>query len=99
MEFQNEESVIEALKQTELKIDGRKVIIKRSESDVKMREKLQNVLYITNLSYQTKEEDLVTFFASFGINNISEIHIVKDDEGASKGFAFIQFVDEVKNLA
>jgi len=85
----------EALNLTDLRIDGRKVIIKRSESDVKVREKLQYVVYITNLSYQTKEDDLKSFFTNNGINNINDIHLVKDEDGSSKGFAFIQFENEV----
>lgn len=60
-----------------------------------MREKLQFVIYITNLSYETKEGDLEAFFLNNGITNIKEIHIVKDEDGSSKGFAFVQFEDEV----
>ena len=95
MEFQNEESVNEAITLTDLRVDGRKLIIKKSESDVKVREKLQYVVYITNLSYETREDDLKSFFTNYGINNINDIHIVKDEEGSSKGFAFVQFENEV----
>lgn len=87
--------MLEAMKLTDLRIGGRKVILKKSESDVKMREKLQHVVYLTNLSYETTEVDLEGFFTNNGINNIREIHIVKDEDGSSKGFAFIQFEDEV----
>jgi len=95
VEFQNEESVNEAITLTDLRVDGRKLIIKKSESDVKVREKLQYVVYITNLSYETREDDLKSFFTNYGITNINDIHIVKDEKGLSKGFAFVQFENEV----
>jgi RNA recognition motif-containing protein len=95
VEFQDDKSVNIALEMKEMRIDGRKIIIKRSQSDTKMREKLNNVVYLTNIAYDTKEKDLVAFFFTYGVDKIQEIHIVRDEDGASKGFAFVQLEDEV----
>lgn len=80
---------------TDLKIDGRKIIVKRSQSDVKMREKLKHVVYMTNLAYSTQEKDIAAFFLTHGVDGIEDIHIVTNEDGSSKGFAFVQFDKEV----
>lgn len=96
VEYQNEESVTEALKMTDIRIDGRKVIIKKSESDIKIRENLKFVAYITNLSYETKDKDLNSFFNNHEINGIKELMIVREEDGTSKGYGFAEFENEVK---
>ena len=51
----------------------------------------ENSVRVTNLSEDTKEQDLVELFGPFG--NISRIYIAYDRETReSRGFAFINFV-------
>jgi RNA recognition motif-containing protein len=50
-------------------------------------------IYVGNLSYQAREEDLSDLFSSFG--EVSSVKIVKDrDTGRSRGFAFVDMEDE-----
>ena len=45
-------------------------------------------LYVGNLSYDTTEDDLRTYFAQAG--TVNEVALIKDrDSGKSKGFAFV----------
>ena len=46
-------------------------------------------LYVGNLSYQTGEENLRTYFASFG--TVESVKLITDrDTGNSKGFGFVE---------
>jgi len=46
-------------------------------------------LYVGNLSYQTREENLRDFFGGFG--TVESVKIISDrDTGNSKGFGFIE---------
>jgi RNA recognition motif-containing protein len=56
-------------------------------------------LYVGNLSYNTTEDSLRNFFASFG--NVASAKIIIDREtGNSKGFGFIEMsTDEEANAA
>jgi cold-inducible RNA-binding protein len=50
---------------------------------------MENKLYVGNLSYNAKEEDLRNLFSKFG--NIQNVSIIIDRfSGQSKGFAFVQ---------
>lgn len=55
-----------------------------------------NSVMLRNLSYNSTEEDLTDFFKDCG--DIQGCRIMKDDEGKSRGFGFIDFesVDEAK---
>jgi cold-inducible RNA-binding protein len=47
-------------------------------------------IYVGNIPYQVKEEDLQAFFAHYGA--VENVVIVKDrDTGKVKGFAFVTF--------
>jgi len=56
-------------------------------------------LYVGNLSYNTTEDGLRNFFASYG--NVVSVKIILDREtGNSKGFGFIEMgTDEEANAA
>lgn len=60
---------------------------------------MNNKLYVGNLSYSTREEDLETAFSEFG--NVSSVNLITDrDTGRSKGFAFVEMeTDEAANAA
>jgi RNA recognition motif-containing protein len=47
-------------------------------------------LYVGNLSYQCREQDLEELFSQFG--TVSSVNVISDKfTGRSKGFAFIEF--------
>ena len=50
-------------------------------------------IYVGNLSYQTTEDELRSAFGAHG--EVSSVAIIKDREtGRSKGFAFVEMVDD-----
>ncbi len=50
----------------------------------------QNKIYVSSLSYDTKENDLKNHFNEFG--SINDVKLILDrDTGRSRGFAFIEF--------
>lgn len=52
-----------------------------------------NRLYVGNLSYQTTEDELRTFFEGAGA--VSNVAIIMErDTGRSKGFGFVEFATE-----
>jgi len=79
---------------TSLFIDGRKIIIKKSESVTKMREEINYVIHVNNLTYDTDENDLKQFFKTNGIEKIKDILIARDEHEKSRGFAFVEFETE-----
>ncbi|KAL1894091.1 Multiple RNA-binding domain-containing protein 1 [Ceratocystis pirilliformis] len=48
-------------------------------------------IFVRNLSYETKEENLREYFEKFGA--VEEVHIPTTAAGKSKGFALIRFTD------
>ena len=52
-------------------------------------------LYVGNLSYATREEELRTLFAQAG--TVASVAVIKDrDTGSSKGFAFIEMTTQAE---
>ena len=52
-------------------------------------------LYVGNLSYATREEELRTLFAQAG--TVSSVALIKDrDTGSSKGFAFVEMTTQAE---
>ncbi len=50
----------------------------------------QKKIYVSSLSYDTKENDLESHFNQFG--SINDVKLILDrDTGRSRGFAFIEF--------
>ena len=49
-------------------------------------------LYVGNLSFNIKEEDLTEIFGKFG--EVGDCSIVRDETGRSRGFAFVTMVEE-----
>ena len=50
-------------------------------------------LYVGNLSYQTSEEGLRSYFSGFG--TVESVKIISDREsGSSKGFGFIEMAND-----
>ncbi len=54
---------------------------------------METKIYVGNLSYETKEEDLKELFAQAG--TVASVALIKDrDTGQSKGFAFIEMSNQ-----
>jgi RNA recognition motif-containing protein len=50
-------------------------------------------IYVGNLNYQTRQEELDALFSNFG--SVVSVKIMMDrDTGRSKGFAFVEMEDE-----
>jgi RNA recognition motif-containing protein len=75
-------------------LNDRKVFVKRSQSNTKIRENIKHVIFISNLPFKVQEKDIKTFFEKEDIRNIIDILIVKDDKDCPKGFGFVEFEDE-----
>jgi RNA recognition motif-containing protein len=53
----------------------------------------QQKIYVGNLSYDSKESDLESFFTKYG--PLTEVKLIKDiNTGRSKGFAFLTFENQ-----
>ncbi len=50
--------------------------------------KFIKVIFLKNLAFKAKESDIVNFFKDM---NIAQIMIVKDNNGKSKGLAYVEF--------
>src|SRR5512138_2603274 len=56
---------------------------------------MESKLYVGNLSYSTKEDDLRSLFSQAG--TVSSVALIKDrDSGQSKGFAFVEMSNEAE---
>jgi cold-inducible RNA-binding protein len=56
---------------------------------------METKIYVGNLSYDTKEEDLRELFAQAG--TVASVALIKDrDTGQSKGFAFIEMSNQAE---
>jgi len=54
---------------------------------------METKIYVGNLSYETKEDDLRELFAQAG--TVASVALIKDrDTGQSKGFAFIEMSNQ-----
>ena len=56
---------------------------------------MESKLYVGNLSYSTKEDDLRDLFAQAG--TVASVALIKDrDSGQSKGFAFVEMSNQAE---
>ncbi len=49
----------------------------------------ENKIYVGNLPYGVSQEELNDFFGQYG--SVKETKLIKDHDGRSKGFAFVEF--------
>ena len=56
---------------------------------------MESKLYVGNLSYSTKEDDLRSLFSQAG--TVASVALIKDrDSGQSKGFAFVEMSNQAE---
>ena len=53
---------------------------------------MANKLFVGNINWNASSEDLQNIFSEYG--ELEEVVLVKDEQGRSKGFGFITFVNE-----
>lgn len=56
---------------------------------------MNNKLYVGNLSYQFRDDDLLQQFLAFGLVNSAKIMIDRDND-RSKGFGFVEMGSETE---
>lgn len=74
------------------------------EGEVPGREKVEHdhskddrTVFVSNLAFTTDESNLKEFFSDAG--TISELRLVKDFKGRSKGYAYVVFQSRVRQHA
>lgn len=59
---------------------------------------MNNKLYVGNLSYSVRDDDLAQQFASFGTVTSAKV-MMERDTGRSKGFGFVEMASDVEAQA
>lgn len=90
-DFSNEDDMKKAIRLNGSELGGRDVKIDYAQKDNNAEE--STTIYVGNLSYNTNEESLKNFLDDNQIANVKEIRLIKDNDGNSKGFAYIEFND------
>lgn len=85
--FANEENAEKALSE----LNGKEINSKKIEVALLIPSKNKSSIYAKNFPRDFSEDDLKKFFSKFG--EISSVTISKDNNGFSKGFGFINFVN------
>jgi polyadenylate-binding protein len=72
-------------------LNGKEISGKKIEVTLLIPSKNKSSIYAKNFPRDFKEDDLKKFFSKFG--EITSVSISKDQNGYSKGFGFINFVN------
>ena len=72
---------------------GRKIKVKRADFDGVEQQKRHNVAFLKGLAFKVTERDLFDFF---GMENLRQIKIVRDDKGRNRGMAYVEFRNHAK---
>jgi RNA-binding protein 39 len=100
VEFYDENSVLPALSLTGQKLFGVPIIVQPTMAEKnRLAAQAQNLkkaegpkkLYVGSLHYSINESILKTIFEPFGA--VEKIQIMRDENGLSKGYAFVEFSD------
>lgn len=74
-------------------IQGRTVSVEKTKSNKEEREQVGYTVHVNNLSFKVTEDDLRQYCEeNFG--GVKKVHLVRDEKGNSKGFAFVEFDNE-----
>lgn len=85
VEFNEKESIDNAIKLGQITIKNRKVLLLKSNTEKTSK----YTLHVSNLPYTIDEDKLIMYF-----NGCSKITLPKDKENKPRGFAFIEFDKE-----
>ena len=95
IQFYQKQSVEEAINTLhKSKLDGRTILVERSQSSKDVRGHVGFTVFIKNLSYKVTDEDLREQCEAYG--EVKKLTLVKDEKGRSKGLAFVEFIDQVR---
>jgi len=76
-------------------IEGTAIQVRPSISDKNKRDNIGCTVHINNLSFAATEDDIISHFENhLGQNSIIRCVLVKDNEGNSKGFAYVVLSEE-----
>lgn len=100
VEFQNEESVAQALQLTGQRLKGIPIIVQVTEAEKNRQARNTESsgghanqvpfhrLYVGNIHFNVNEEDLRAVFESFG--ELEFVQLQRDETGRSRGYGFVQ---------
>ncbi|EGR28246.1 hypothetical protein IMG5_180460, partial [Ichthyophthirius multifiliis] len=93
IDFLNQEEAEKACKQANnLKIDDNHILyVALSAPPKEKKEEINLTLFLNNLPFEIKEEEIQKQFQDI---QIKEIRIIKDDKGLCRGYSYIEFQDE-----
>ncbi|KAJ6160536.1 hypothetical protein N7470_003932 [Penicillium chermesinum] len=103
VEFRDEESVARALELTGQKLTGQPIIVSLTEAEKNRQARNRegrsggqttasfHRLYVGNVHFSITEKDLYSVFVPFG--ELEYVQLQTDEDGRSKGYGFIQFVN------
>lgn len=95
IEYTSEEEVSKLLRENPIiEIRNRKIIVKPSKTNTKVKQGIKHTAFISNLKYEVIEKDLEEFFISNKLERIVDCRILKTVDGKSKGVAIIEFSNE-----
>lgn len=79
------------------KLEGRTITVEKSQS-LKKESTIGYTVHVNNLSFKVaSDEELKSHFESrFG--EVKKAHLVLDEHGRTKGFGFVEFLDEASML-
>ncbi len=95
VEFATEEAAKAAQTLNKTRFEGRVIQVLPSVSDRKKRDSVGNTAHINNLSYEADEKDLIDYFeGKVGKDCVKKTIVIRDAEGGSQGFGFVEFQTE-----
>ena len=92
-EFVDSESALRAIRKGSLEITGKIVSLSECLKPEKVRENRVSVV-VNNLNFKTDEKSLEGFLLTHNVNKFDKVTISRNEEGNSKGFAFVDFPNE-----
>jgi RNA recognition motif-containing protein len=75
------------------KLEGRTITVERSQS-LKKEATVGYTVHVSNLSYKIARDDELRLLFEERFGEVKKAHLVKDDHGRSKGFGFVEFIEE-----
>ncbi|KAK8797414.1 hypothetical protein WA158_004622 [Blastocystis sp. Blastoise] len=89
VQLASHEIVDEILSHTELKIRGKKVDVRRQSQEMKKEDAVKYKIHVSGLTDDMSNDDITAAFNTYG--KVTEISILRNDNGSIRGFGFIRF--------